>query len=417
MKALWRTPLFVLCGTVAILLIANGSRQNFGLFLVPISGDLGWGRAEFSFAIAIQNIVMGLAAPFVAAIGDKWGPIRVMAASAAFYAFGVYMISISGTPEMMTVSAGLLVGIGASGIGFTLPLALVGRVAQDHQRSLWLGVVTAGGSVGQFVFAPVSQGLISGLGWSDAIVVVSIVIALTVPLSLALGPGSAKALSAPAPQSLGAALTEAGGHRGYWLLVTGFFVCGFQVQFIGTHLPGFITDSGQDAELAAWALAFIGLFNLIGTLAAGWLGGQYRKKYLLSMLYLLRAAPLLRVHPAPHHGDVGAGLRRDHGPPLALHGAADQRDRRPDFRPEIHGDAVLHRLSLAPARQLLRGVARRHVLRPHRELRCRMVACHRARHRGGADPLADRRQTGRKDGSRTGGVIARPSLAGSGAND
>ena len=290
MKAFWRTPLFVLCGTVVILLIANGSRQNFGLFLVPISGDLGWGRAEFSFAIAIQNIVMGLAAPFVAAIGDKWGPIRVMAASAAFYAFGVYMISISGTPEMMTVSAGLLVGIGASGIGFTLPLALVGRVAQDHQRSLWLGVVTAGGSVGQFVFAPVSQGLISGLGWSDAIVVVSIVIALTVPLSLALGPGSAKALSAPAPQSLGAALTEAGGHRGYWLLVTGFFVCGFQVQFIGTHLPGFITDSGQDAELAAWALAFIGLFNLIGTLAAGWLGGQYRKKYLLSMLYLLRAA-------------------------------------------------------------------------------------------------------------------------------
>ena len=261
MTAFWRTPLFVLFGTVAILLIANGSRQNFGLFLVPISADLGWGRTEFSLAIAIQNIVMGLAAPFVAALGDRWGPIRVMTASAAFYAFGVYMISISGTPEMMTVSAGLLVGIGASGIGFTLPLALIGRVAPERQRSLWLGITTAGGSAGQFVFAPVSQGLISGFGWSDGIVVLSLIIALTVPMSLALRAGSAETLAKPAPQSLGDALAEAGGHRGYWLLVTGFFVCGFQVQFIGTHLPGFLSDTGQAAWLAAWALATVGLFQ------------------------------------------------------------------------------------------------------------------------------------------------------------
>ncbi len=293
MTAFWRTPLFVLFGTVAILLIANGSRQNFGLFLVPISADLGWGRTEFSLAIAIQNIVMGLAAPFVAALGDRWGPIRVMTASAAFYAFGVYMISISGTPEMMTVSAGLLVGIGASGIGFTLPLALIGRVAPERQRSLWLGITTAGGSAGQFVFAPVSQGLISGFGWSDGIVVLSLIIALTVPMSLALRAGSAETLAKPAPQSLGDALAEAGGHRGYWLLVTGFFVCGFQVQFIGTHLPGFLSDTGQAAWLAAWALATVGLFNLAGTLGAGWLGGRFRKKYLLSVLYLLRAGLFL----------------------------------------------------------------------------------------------------------------------------
>ena len=289
MKAFWRTPLFVLCGTVAILLIANGSRQSFGLFAVPISEGLAWGRAEFAFALAVQNLVMGLAAPLVAAVADKWGPIKVMAVSGAFYGFGTYMISISGTPETMTVSAGLLVGIGASGIGFTLPLALVGRVAPVQVRSLWLGIVTAGGSVGQFVFAPVSQGLISGFGWSDAIVVVAMIIAVTVPLSLALQPGAAEALAKPAQQSLGAALSEAGGHRGYWLLVIGFFVCGFQVQFVGTHLPGFVTDSGQSAELAAWALALIGLFNVVGTLAAGWLGGLYRKTYLLSVLYLLRA--------------------------------------------------------------------------------------------------------------------------------
>ncbi len=290
MNAFWRTPLFVLCGTVVILLIANGSRQSFGLFAVPISEGLAWGRAEFAFALAVQNLVMGLAAPLVAAVADKWGPIKVMAASGAFYAFGVYMISISGTPETMTVSAGLLVGIGASGIGFTLPLALVGRVAPEQVRSLWLGIVTAGGSVGQFVFAPVSQGLISGFGWSDAIVVVAMIIAVTVPLSLALQAGAAETLAKPAQQSLGAALSEAGGHRGYWLLVIGFFVCGFQVQFVGTHLPGFVTDSGQSAELAAWALALIGLFNVVGTLGAGWLGGLYRKTYLLSLLYLLRAA-------------------------------------------------------------------------------------------------------------------------------
>lgn len=299
MKAVWRTPIYVLCGAVAILVISNGSRQNFGLFLVPLSADLGWGRAEFSLAIAVQNLVMGLAAPFVAAIGDRWGPIRVMAVSAALYAAGVSLISQSTTPEVMLASAGLVVGLGASGIGMTLPLALVGRVAPDSRRSLWLGIATAGGSVGQFVFAPVSQGLISGFGWADGIVVLSMIIAVTVPLSLSLRAGSAAALAAPQPQSLAAAVAEAGAHRGYWLLVAGFFVCGFQVQFIGTHFPGFLADHGAAPWLAAWAIATIGIFNLFGTLGAGWLGGRYRKKYLLSLLYLLRAALFLAFLHVP----------------------------------------------------------------------------------------------------------------------
>ena len=293
MKAFWRTPVYVLIGAVVILMIANGTRQNFGLFLVPLSADLGWGRTEFSFAIAIQNLVLGLGAPFIAAIADKWGPIRVMAVTGAIYAAGVWLISVSTTPELMLLSAGLVVGLGAAGIGFSLPLALVGRVASETRRSLWLGITTAGASGGQFLFAPLSQGLISGYGWSQAIVIVSVIIAITIPLSLSLRSGAAESLSKQTPQSLSHALAEASGHRGYWLLVMGFFVCGFQVQFIGTHLPGFITDAGGSPWLAAWAMATIGLFNLVGTLGSGWLGGRFRKKYLLSLIYLMRAALFL----------------------------------------------------------------------------------------------------------------------------
>ena len=293
MKAFWRTPFYVLIGTVVILMIVNGSRQSFGLFLVPLSGDLGWGRTEFSFALAVQNLMLGLGAPFIAAIADKWGPIRVMAITGVIYTVGIWLISVSTTPELMIISAGLVVGIGAAGIGFSLPLALVGRVASDTQRSLWLGITTAGASAGQFLFAPLSQELIAGFGWSQALVIVSVIVAFAIPFSLSLRAGAADALKKQPPQSLTQALAEASGHRGYWLLVSGFFVCGFQVAFFGTHLPGFITDSGAAPWLAAWALATIGLFNLAGTLGAGWLGGRFRKKYLLSLLYILRAALFL----------------------------------------------------------------------------------------------------------------------------
>ena len=289
MKAIWRSPVFVLFAATTIILIANGSRQNFGLFLVPLSADLGWGRSEFAWAIATQNLVMGIAAPFVAALGDRIGPIRVIAVSAALYAVGISLISISTTPETMILSAGFIVGLGAAGVGFTLPLALVGRVAPAQSRVFWLGIVTAGGSAGQFVFAPTSAGLIGAFGWSQGLVILAIIIAVTVPLALSMKAGSAETLAQPDKQSLSTALREASRHRGYWLLVMGFYVCGFQVQFIGTHLPGFLSDSGADTWLAAWALGTIGLFNIVGTIIAGWMGSRWRKKNLLSLLYLARA--------------------------------------------------------------------------------------------------------------------------------
>lgn len=289
MTAFWRSPAFVLFAATAIILIANGSRQSFGLFVVPISGDLGWGRSEFAWAIATQNLVMGCAAPFVAAIGDRIGPIRVIALSAALYVTGMALISISTTPESMILSAGFIVGLGAAGVGFTLPLALVGRVAPAKSRVFWLGIVTAGGSAGQFVFAPTSSALIGSFGWSDGLVVLAIMVAVTIPLALSMKAGSAETLAQPDQQSLSKALSEASRHRGYWLLVMGFFVCGFHVQFIGTHLPGFLEDAGADNYLAAWALGTIGLFNIAGTIIAGRMGSRWSKKNLLCLLYLARA--------------------------------------------------------------------------------------------------------------------------------
>ncbi len=293
MRTFWREPAYVLFAATALLLVANGSRQNFGLFLIPLSADLGWARSEFAFAVAVQNLVMGAAAPFVAGLGDRLGPIRIIALSSLLYALGVGLISVSTTPETMVLSAGLVVGLGAAGVGFTLPLALVGRVASDGRRSLWLGIVTAGGSAGQFLFAPLSAGLIDGLGWADGVVALSLVIAVTVPLALSMRAGSAATLAAPDCQRLSAALREAGGHHGYWLLVLGFFVCGFQIQFVGVHLPGYLEDAGASQWLAAWALGAIGLFNIFGTLLAGWMGARWRKKKLLGLLYLSRAVLFL----------------------------------------------------------------------------------------------------------------------------
>jgi MFS family permease len=288
MKAFWRTPVYVLFAATAIIVITNGSRQSFGLFLVPMSTDLGWGRGEFALAIAIQNLVMGCAAPFVAALGDRLGPIRVIALAGLTYGLGVLLMSMSVTPESMVLSAGLVVGLGAAGIGLTLPLALVGRVAPDSSRSLWLGIVTAGGSAGQFLFAPTSSGLIGTYGWADGFFYLSMIIAFTIPLALSLKAGSAETLARPDTLTLGDALKQASGHRGYWLLVIGFFVCGAQVQYIGTHLPGFLKDANAEPWLAAWALGTIGLFNMVGTIAAGWMGQRWRKKNLLSLLYLSR---------------------------------------------------------------------------------------------------------------------------------
>ena len=289
MKSFFRSPVYILFAATAVVLIANGSRQSFGLFLEPISTDLSWGVSEFAFAIAAQNLIMGVAAPFTGALADRYmRPTSVIALSAALYTAGLALISVSVTPETMFLSAGLIVGLGASGVGLTLPLGIVGRIAPEKSRTLWLGIVTAGGSAGQFTFGLTANGLIDGFGWAGGIIALAILVALAVPLAYSMRWAGESAFSKPDTETLGGALKRASSHRGYWLLVMGFFVCGFQVQFVGTHLPKYLTDSGAGAWLAATAISIIGLFNLFGTIAAGWAGGRWRKKSLLSQIYLAR---------------------------------------------------------------------------------------------------------------------------------
>ena len=289
MNSFWRSPVYILFAATAVVLIANGSRQSFGLFLEPISIDLNWGVTEFALAIAAQNLIMGIAAPFTGALADRYiRPTTVIALSAVLYTAGLALISVSVTPETMFLSAGVIVGLGASGVGLTLPLGIVGRVAPEKSRTLWLGIVTAGGSAGQFTFGLTANGLIDGFGWAGGIVGLAVIVAVAVPLAYSMRWAGDTAFSKPDTETLGGALKKASSHRGYWLLVMGFFVCGFQVQFVGTHLPKYLTDSGAGAWLAATAISIIGLFNLFGTIAAGWAGGKWRKRNLLSQIYLAR---------------------------------------------------------------------------------------------------------------------------------
>jgi predicted MFS family arabinose efflux permease len=295
----WRTPVYVLAAATFIVMLSFGMRQTFGLFMAPISGDMGWGRESFSLAIAVQALVIGLAAPFVAAIADKWGPIRVIVVAGLVYAAGVALMTVSGSPALMTLSAGVVAGLGVSGCGLALLLSVVGRVASEARRSLWLGIVTGGGTAGQMLVVPLIQWIIAAHGWRAALIVMACLAATIAPLAFSLASGSAEALKRQTKQSLGEALREAGGHRGYWLLVAGFYVCGFQVQAIGAHLPAYLSDSGLDPSLGATAIATIGFFNMLGTWGAGWLGGRYRKKYLLCLLYLTRAAAIACFIYAP----------------------------------------------------------------------------------------------------------------------
>jgi predicted MFS family arabinose efflux permease len=286
-----RSPNVVLaCGSL-ILLLALGVRQTFGLYLQPMSTDLGWGRETFALAIALQNLVWGLAQPFAGAIADKSGPGRVLVGAALFYCAGLALMAQATGVFMLNASAGLLIGFGLSGTSFGVVMGVVGRIFPPEKRSLALGIAGASGSFGQFIMVPYGQSLISGFGWQLSLILLAATMALIIPLSTVLSGRHSGVQHGPSssPSSPRAAVSEALSHRGYWYLSASFLVCGFQTIFIMLHLPVYLIDQGLTPVDGMTALALIGLFNVVGSYLCGFFGGRYSKKRLLSIIYLTRS--------------------------------------------------------------------------------------------------------------------------------
>ncbi|HKJ00301.1 MAG TPA: MFS transporter [bacterium] len=279
----------MLCGALVFMLSA-GTRQSFGLFLRPMSSELGWGREVFGFSVALATLVIGGVAPFMGAVADRFGSGRVILLGGMLWALGLFGMAHSSTPLAMTLFTGLVVGMGAAATSVSIAIGAVGRQVPDAMRSKALGVVTSGGSVGQMLVLPLAQGLIAWLDWRLAMTLLGGIMVLLIPAALGLGARPVSGSGHGDSQRITQALAEAGGHRGFLLLTAGFFVCGFHVSFIATHLPSYVVDSGLLPSVGAAALFLIGLFNVAGSYAWGRWGGLHSKKYLLSTIYLARAA-------------------------------------------------------------------------------------------------------------------------------
>ncbi len=285
----WRNPILILACASIVLILSFGIRTSFGIFLAPMSTDLGIGRQSFALAIAIQNLLWGLSQPFAGAIADRYGSGRVVAGCALMYVLGLVLMAHASTGTDLTMGAGVLIGLALSGTGFPVILAVVGRSVDESRRSLFLGFASAGGSSGQLLMVPLGQVFLNGFGWGTALLLFALLSALMVPLAAVLTGKATAGIERVRKQSLRQAIAEASRHGGYWYLTAGFFVCGFHVAFIATHLPAFILDRGGTPVLGAAALALIGFGNILGSLACGLLGGRYPKKYVLAGLYLGRS--------------------------------------------------------------------------------------------------------------------------------
>ncbi len=285
----WRNPILILVCASIVLILSFGIRTSFGIFLAPITTDLGIGRESFAFAIAVQNLLWGLSQPFAGAIADRYGSGRVVAVCAVMYVLGLVLMAHASSGTDLTIGAGVLIGLALSGTGFPVILSVVGRSVDESRRSLFLGFASAGGSSGQLLMVPLGQVLLDGFGWGTALLWFALLSSLMVPLAAVLTGKATAGIERLRKQSLRQAIAEASRHGGYWYLSAGFFVCGFHVAFIATHLPAFIIDRGGTPALGAAALALIGFGNIIGSLACGVLGGRYPKKFVLAGLYLGRS--------------------------------------------------------------------------------------------------------------------------------
>ncbi len=292
----WRTPIvIVLCGCL-ISLISFGPRSTFGFFLTPMTTANGWGRDVFALALAIEILLWGAAQPFAGALADRFGAAQVLMAGAVLYVAGIVWMAYATTPLEFHLSAGVMIGLGLGGCSFALVIGAFAKLLPREWHTLAFGMGTAAGSFGQFLFSPLAIALIDQFGWQNTLLIFSVMLLTMLPLSLALAaprraPGAPSYM--PPGQSVKQALAEALGHRSYVLLILGYFTCGFQLFFITVHLPAYLIDRGLPASVGGWTIAVIGLFNIVGSIASGYIANVMPKRYLLSAIYFGRSLAIL----------------------------------------------------------------------------------------------------------------------------
>ncbi len=288
------------CGA-AIVTMSMGIRHGFGLWMQPLTQANGWTRETFAFAMAIQNITWGIAGIFAGMVADRFGAFRVIVGGALLYALGLMGMAQASTPLMLMLSAGVLIGVAQAGTTYAVVYGVIGRNVPAERRSWAMGVAAAAGSFGQFLMVPIEGQLISSLGWQEALTVLGFAALLVIPVAWGLREPGFAGGQAPArrEQSIFQALREAFQYRSFQLLMAGYFVCGFQVVFIGVHMPSYLKDHGLSPQVASYALALIGLFNIFGTYFSGVLGQRIPKRYILAFIYFARAVVIALFIWAP----------------------------------------------------------------------------------------------------------------------
>ncbi|SEE18146.1 Predicted arabinose efflux permease, MFS family [Rhizobiales bacterium GAS188] len=288
-----KATLVIVSGAL-IMSAAMGIRQTFGLFIGPFSFDRGVPVTLIAFAIALHNLVWGVAQPFAGAAADRYGSAPVVAFGAITFAAGLVLAAVAPSGMMLVVGMGLLVGIGISCTSFGVVMTAVGRAATAEKRSMAMGLASAGGSLGQVLLVPLAQTITANSGVSASLLVLALLMLVAAPLGILLDRRDSGGSPLPEPpvSSLSEVLAQACRHRGYRLLTVGFFACGFQLAFIATHLPGYLALCHMPMGLGATALALIGLFNMAGSWACGWLGGRFRQQHVLGWLYLVRSVAI-----------------------------------------------------------------------------------------------------------------------------
>ena len=305
----WRTPTTVLIAGCLIAAVGFGARSSLGLFLEPMTNARGWTRETFGLALALQNLFWGLGLPVAGMLADKWGASRVIILGAIAYAIGLYLMGTAESASLLYLSAGVLSGLGIAFSAFSLALAAMVRVVGPERRSLVLGLGTAAGSFGQVIFSPLAQSLIASMGWASALTMLALIVLSMLPLACLLPGKVTTQKDDPAiEQSLSDALHEAFAHRGFLLLTSGFFVCGFHVAFIAVHFPAYVADLGLDPAIGAWSISLIGLFNIAGSFMAGFIGQSWSKKYGLCIIYLARAVLITILLLSPKTPEVILGF-------------------------------------------------------------------------------------------------------------